>query len=351
MNLKNPQKIIKFIMTIVLFQTSYSQDNPRILVEQKQVIWGLDLLAGGDLVYGLKSGEIYKYHKKTKKSELLYRQEVVKRGQGGLLDIRFHQGDLYYCASVGALKGAVVALFKTKLAKTIKPKVIFKARTKGNTGRHFGCRIEFDKQSLFLSLGDRGRRQYVQNTTNHNGKVLRLDLEGKAFSQNIAVRKPEWANEIYSYGHRNPQGLAFHPWTGELWLSEFGPKGGDEVNIINEGLNYGWPLATYGREYSGEKIAGPHKEGTVGPFHYWDPSISPSGIAFYKKGKRVFLLLAGLSSRKITVLELKENKVVVEKTLFSDLGERFRTLRVDGPRLFFSTDSGRIYSVDDLGKL
>ena len=195
-------------------------------------------------------------------------------------------------------------------------------------------------------VGDRDERQNAQKLTQHNGKVLRFNHDGSVPKDNPFVGKANALPEIFSYGHRNPQGLAIHPTTGEVWEAEMGPRGGDEINLIKPGANYGWPVVSYGREYSGPKIGeGTEKAGIENPIAYWVPSISPSNIAFYSgdalpkwKGN---LFLGNLSGMHIRRLVVSGQKVVKQEEVLK--GSRFRNLR-SGPDgfLYYSTDEGKI---------
>ena len=197
-------------------------------------------------------------------------------------------------------------------------------------------------------------RQQAPDLISGLGKILHITTVGKPVAGNLLEGQADARPEIYSYGHRNPQGLAFHPETGDLWNSEFGPRGGDEINIVKAGSNYGWPVITYGLEYSGDKIGTPviqQKDGMEQPVYYWDPVLSPSGMTFYT-GERIpewknNLFIGGLSSTHIARLVIEDNKVVGEERLLSSEGQRFRDVRQakDGA-LYALTDAGRLYKID-----
>jgi glucose/arabinose dehydrogenase len=221
---------------------------------------------------------------------------------------------------------------------------------------HFGSRILVDREGyLFVSTGERSdkeTRPQAQDLNSGYGKVVRISKDGQPAPGNPFIGRAGARPEIYTYGHRNPQGMAFHPETGELWLSEMGPRGGDELNRIQAGKNYGWAAITYGIEYSGEKISGgaTQKEGMEQPVYYWDPVLSPSGMTFYSGDgipewkNNVFL--AGLNSNHISRLVLQNNRVVGEERLLSGEGQRFRDVAQgkDGA-LYAVTDQGRLYRI------
>ncbi|WP_432714421.1 PQQ-dependent sugar dehydrogenase [Pedobacter sp.] len=290
---------------------------------------------------------------------------VVNEGQGGLLDViidpQFTSNRmLYWGFSQATPQGNVLAIAKGRLAndesKIENAIVIYQATPAYNGTLHYGSRILFDAQgNLFVSAGERSSeetRVKAQDLSTSLGKILHITKEGKPVPNgpfaNTANAKPE----VYAYGLRNPQGLAWNPITNELWEAEFGPRGGDEINIIKPGKNYGWPVITYGLEYSGEKVGEgiQQKEGMEQPVYYWDPSISPSGITFYNndliaewKGN---LFAGGLGGAHIARLVIKDNKVIGEERLLKDLGERFRALTAgkDGA-LYTVTDGGKLYKI------
>lgn len=194
---------------------------------------------------------------------------------------------------------------------------------------------------VYVTIGDRAKRKYAQDLTNHHGKVLRLTLDGK-----IPKDSPFKNSEIFSYGHRNPQGIVRDS-RGRIFVSEFGPRGGDEINIIEAGKNYGWPIITYGREYYGPKIGATHKKAMEQPITYWVPSISPSGITIYTGDKilkwKENLFIACLSGKHLRRLVLKGKKVIKQEVLFENFKRRIRHVRtgLDG-YLYFSTDRGEL---------
>ena len=235
-------------------------------------------------------------------------------------------------------------------------KVIYRAIPYFDNSMHFGSRLVFDnKGNLFVSTGERSdlaTRHNAQNLRTAHGKVVHITQDGKPVADNPFAHTSEALPEIYSYGHRNPQGLDIHPVTGELWLSEMGPRGGDEINLIQPGRNYGWPTITYGIEYNGNKVGEgiTHKEGMEQPVYYWDPVQSPSGMAFYSANEipewENNLFVGGLSSRHIARLIIKDGKVVGEERLLVDEDQRFRDV-ADGKdgALYAVTDEGRLYRI------
>lgn len=328
--------------------------------------WGICLLPDGRFLISEKMGTmsiVTTAGKVVKKITGL--PAVVPDGQGGLLDVNIDpqfstNRMIYWAYSEQASGGSLLAIAKGKLAadesKVENIEVIYRATPAYKGSLQFGSRIVFDKKgNLFVSTGERSGidiRMQAQSLNASIGKIIHITKNGKAVPGGPFAKTKNARPEIYAYGLRNPEGLAINPSTGELWESEFGPRGGDEINIIRPGKNYGWPVVTYGIEYSGEKVGAgiQQKAGTQQPIYYWDPVVSPAGIAFYNsnvipewKGN---LFVSGLSSMHIARLVIKNNKIVGEERLLKSEGERFRAVAVgkDGA-LYAITDSGRFYRV------
>lgn len=280
---------------------------------------------------------------------------VMARGQGGLLDVAldpdFARNRLVYLSFAEPRangNGTSVARGRlneqgTALADTA---VIFRQMPTVNSTMHFGSRLVFDRTgALFVTLGERfSQRDQAQNPENHIGKLVRIRPDGSVPADN--PKKPGWAPEIWSIGHRNVQGAALHPQSGQLWTAEHGARGGDEINTPKAGLNYGWPVISYGVDYSGAKIGeGTAKPGMEQPLFYWDPSIAPSGAAFYTgqvwPAWRNSLLVGALAGSQLARLSTDEEKVTGEERLLTDIGARIRDVR-QGP-------DGLIYLVTDEG--
>lgn len=289
--------------------------------------------------------------------------KVDSKGQGGMLDVALDpdfktNNIIYFSFSEPYEKGNHTAVAKGKLSSDLKSisevKVIFRATPTYDGDKHYGSRLAFDKDgNLFVSTGERSDKQtrvYAQKTDNYLGKILKITKDGKPAPGNPFIRKAGFKPEIYAYGIRNPQGLAIDP-NGTLWDVEMGPRGGDEINLIQAGKNYGWGDVTYGIEYSGDKINNgtTQKAGTEQPVYYWDPVISPSGVTFYTgnidewKGN---LMIGCLSGEHINRIVMKDNKVVGEERLLTDQKERFRdVLNGSDGNLYAVTDSGKLYKI------
>jgi glucose/arabinose dehydrogenase len=233
--------------------------------------------------------------------------------------------------------------------------VIFHAAPSTGSTLQFGSRLAFDKDgNLFVSVGEKftpQSRVQAQQLSSLLGKIVRITTDGKPAPGNPFINQQGAKPEIFSYGHRNPEGLDINPETGELWESEFGPRGGDEINIIRAGKNYGWPVITYGREYSGEKVGDgiQQKAGMEQPVYYWDPVISPSGICFYKGDAipewKNNLFVSSLSAQHLDRLVIKNNKVVGEERLLTDKNQRIRDVTYLNNMLYAITDDGDIYRI------
>jgi glucose/arabinose dehydrogenase len=341
------------LLLLLLFYSNISLAAKAIQVfEGDEVIWGFDFINQEEVLFTQREGSLFHLDLKTKKTTKLEAPIVEASGQGGLLDILIDNGHVYLTYSKKNKDVTTTALAKADLVKSKlrNLRTIFEATVKSNTTRHFGSRLVIKDNHLFMTIGDRGEREHSQDLSLHNGSILKLTKEGKPASDNPFIGKESALPEIWSYGHRNPQGIDMDPVSGELYSCEFGPRGGDELNRVRKGLNYGWPVITYGKEYWGPKIGTTHKEGMEQPIKYWDPSISPSGMVFYRGDKikewKNNLFLANLSSTHLRRLVLKNEEVVEEEPLFADMDERIRQVR-NGPdgHLYFSTDSGKIFRV------
>ena len=279
---------------------------------------------------------------------------VAAVGQGGLLDVVLHPDfatNRLLCLSYNRpdSDSNSTAIICAELVgdRLINSQVIFVAEPKLRGGKHFGCRLVFDVNgNLYATLGDRGVRAQAQDLSRHPGSVIRIDLNGAALGDNPFVHQDNAQPEIFTYGNRNPQGLAWQPKTGVLWMHEHGPRGGDELNQVIAGTNYGWPVISYGKEYWSQNAVGEgtHKIGMAQPVHHWVPSIAPSGMAFYSGNRfprwQGNLFIGSLKFGELVRLEIDASRVVHEERLLNGEFGRIRDVRL-GPDglLYLLTDS------------
>ncbi|GAB4001985.1 PQQ-dependent sugar dehydrogenase [Spirosoma daeguense] len=339
----------------------------KVLTEALQKPWGITSLPDGRLLITEKEGTLRIATSAGKLSEpITGLPKVNSAGQGGLLGLRVDpefatNRMVYWVFSEAGAEGNLTAVAKGKLSadeKKIEGATVIYRATPGYKGTlHYGGRILIDKSgNLVISTGERSdkvTRPQAQSVNSGLGKVIRITKDGKPAAGNPFEGQSNARPELYSYGHRNVQGLAWHPVTGDLWENEFGPRGGDELNRIQPGKNYGWPTITYGIEYSGEKVGEgiQQKDGLEQPVYYWDPSISPSGMTFYSSDRipewKNNLFIGSLSGMHIARLVIENNKVVGEERLLSGEYQRFRdvTQGNDGA-IYAVTDQGRLYRID-----
>ncbi|MES2855534.1 MAG: PQQ-dependent sugar dehydrogenase [Bdellovibrionota bacterium] len=338
-----------------------------VLLNRKDIIWSFDFLPDGRVIFTERSGVLAVFNPKTKTVQTITGAPTVKADdQGGLLEVRVHPDFeknslvyLSYSEPVGK-KDATTAVGRGMLkgGELTSFTKIFAAKDAADTGMHFGSRIEFDgKGHIFVSIGERNERNRAQDINSHTGKIIRLNEDGSVPKDNPFVGKKNGAPEVWSYGQRNPQGLAYDKVSGKLWEAEMGPRGGDEINLIEPGKNYGWPVITYGREYYGPKIGTTEKAGMEQPVVYWVPSISPSGLAIYTgsafpewKGNLFLACLSGLQVRRVVVDD--KGKVTSQEAMLEEQEKRFRAVRsgVDG-MLWLTTDSGELARLKPTGRL
>ncbi|HSM41163.1 MAG TPA: PQQ-dependent sugar dehydrogenase [Afifellaceae bacterium] len=319
--------------------------------------WSLAFLPNGDMLVTERTGYLRVVRNGRLDPEPVAGvPRVATRGQGGLLDVAVDPGFaenrfiyLSYAGADGRSAGTEVVRARFNGDSLSDVQSIFRAEPKTRGGRHFGSRLVIDRDGyLFISLGDRGdHMKEAQNTGSHLGSIIRINRDGTVPQDNPFVGQDGARPEIWSYGHRNVQGMTMHPETGAIWAHEHGPRGGDEVNIIRRGANYGWPAITYGIDYSGaiisDKTSAP---GMEQPVVYWVPSIAPSGMAFYDGMAfpqwRGDLFVGALAGRHLRRLEMDGDRVTAQEVLLDDLAERIRDVR-SGPdgSLYLLTDSPR----------
>lgn len=332
------------------------------LLEDLEQPWALAFLPDQAWLITQKAGELL-YVKGKQRIHVAQLPDVAVTGQGGLMDVALHPafaldgdsnwvyltfnqaGDDVYGTALG--RGRLVV--EGNSARLDDWQTLFSLPQKTDSGRHFGSRIAFDDDGhVYFSIGDRGERQRAQDSADAAGSVIRLTLDGGIPEDNPLRNQNNAHPAIYSYGHRNIQGMATHPDSGEIWTHEHGPQGGDELNRIVAGRNYGWPLITYGKEYgTGFSIGeGSEKPGIEPPRHYWVPSIAPSGMAFYRGSAfadwQGDILVGALKHRRLVRLDVEDGRIVGEHRYVAGEDARIRDVRV-GP-------DGLIYVLTDASK-
>jgi len=348
-----------WVIFLVFLNLNVSAKNQDVKVEKVVsglgVPWGIEFISTKEILFTLRSGEIGIVNFKTGKIRAINGgPEVLYDGQGGLLDVAlspdFITSSLVYFTYVKSVNNeGVLTLTRGKLLKNklINLKDIFVSKSGSNTSRHFGSRITFDDDNhVYFSIGDRGVRKNA-----HAGSIIRLNLDGSIPLNNPFVSVPNALPEIYSYGHRNPQGLFWDKTTKRLWSIEHGPRGGDEINLIQKGKNYGWPIVSYGKEYwsTASVGEGTHKKGMEHPIKVYIPSIAPSSLMVYTGDTfpqyKGHLFSGALKLTHLNRIQLDSNLFVLEEErFFESLNERVRdVIQSKDGLIYFSTDDGNIY--------
>ncbi len=341
------KKILSLVFTVAILigvqaqpvpGTTISSQKQKFVLEtiasDLQSVWGIAFLPDGRILVTEKQGEI----RIIKDGKLLPEKisgvpAVYTNGQAGLMDIQLHpdyakNGWIYltYSKPNGNEGGTVVARGRLQGNALVNLEELFKAEPTSSSGAHFGSRLVFDGNGyIFFSSGERGKMENAQNLGNHLGKILRLHEDGRVPKDNPFVNTPGAKPEIWSYGHRNPQGLYYDKETNTLWDHEHGPKGGDELNKVEKGKNYGWPVITYGINYNGKPISDiSAKEGMEQPVRYWVPSIAPCGMTMVTSDKypnwKGNLLVGALAFQLVARVELKDGKFVAEERILEKIG-------------------------------
>lgn len=324
--------------------------------------WSIDFLPDGRMIVTERPGRLRLVNNGKLSEPIKGLPKIKAKGQGGLLDIEidpnFKNNETIYFSYSGADKngiGTEVASAKLIGNELTEVKILFKALPKSRGGHHFGSRLLLNNDgSLFVTLGDRGTKERAQEINDHAGSLIRINKDGTIPPDNPFIDSPAAKPEIYTYGNRNMQGIAMHPETGDVWTIEHGPQGGDELNLMKPGVNYGWPIITYGVNYViGTKIGeGTEKKGMAQPIHYWVPSIATSSLLFYTGDKfpawKGNAFVSSLVFGQLARLEMKNNKVIKEERLLDGDFGRIREVQqgLDGFLYFITDDSrGKLYRI------
>ena len=361
-------RVLSFLVFILFSSLSCAQkkENDIVLSEDSKnytiekvvdglsIPWGMVWLPDGSMLITEKKGELLHF-KNGKKQKIKSVPKVYNSGQGGLLDIALHpkykdNGWIYitYASESGNGKGGNTAIMRCKLkdGTLTNIELLYKAEPNTTAGEHFGSRIVFDDAGyLYFSIGERGERDInPQDISRDGGKIYRLHEDGKIPTDNPFYNHANAKKAIFTYGNRNPQGLAKHPKTGKIWSHEHGPKGGDEINIVKKGLNYGWPIVTYGLNYSGTKITEEtSRKGMELPIYYWTPSIAPCGMDFVSGNKfpkwKNRLLVGSLKFGYVELLTLDGEKVIAREKIAENIG-RVRNVKTGPDGLIYISVEG-----------
>ncbi len=372
--LKNNRFLLFLIAWCSLVSTLNAEESPFTFKSEGMVLkvekvleglgvpWGMTFISPTELLITERSGSILLFNLETSKKVILKNTpNVMHDGQGGMLDVAISPdykktGWIYftYVKEYSGEGATVLTRAKLKNNKLSEWKDLLVSKSRTSKSYHFGSRITFDNNGhVFFGIGDRGVRPNAQNLSNHAGSIIRLNLDGSIPQDNPYVNKKGVLPEIWSYGHRNPQGLVFDTKYNRLWEIEHGPRGGDEINLIKPEANYGWPEISYGKEYWGPIAVGEgtHRKGMEQPVKVYIPSIAPGSLILYSgetlSGWKGNLLSGALKLRHINRIELNEKgEAIKEERLLKSLDERIRAL-AQSPQgwIYFSTDSGKIYRI------
>ncbi len=329
------------------------------LVNLDEVVWSLEFLNENQIIYSLRKGELGVLNLASKKTlKIAHQLTIADKGQGGLLDLAVSKDfskDKFiyftYSKEKSGLYTTILARGKLIANELKEITTLFEAKPYFDKTHHFGSRIIIDDNFIFITIGDRGNRDKAQSLSTHNGKIIRLNLDGSIPKSNPFYNSKGALKEIWSYGHRNPQGLALNSMDKSLWAQEHGPRGGDEINLILPSKNYGWPIITYGKEYWGPSIGeGTSKKGMEQPVKYYIPSIAPSGLLIYSGNKfnkwQGHFFSGALKLKHLNRVFIKDKKATQEERLLKELDKRIRDV-IQGPDelIYISTDEGSIFQI------
>lgn len=360
-----------FLLSTTIFaQTTIKEDHVQtkeievqLIVADLPIPWGMDFLPDGSILITEKSGRLIHFEN-GKKKNISGLPEILVNGQGGLLDIALHpnfneNGWIYfsYASPEGEEKGGNTAIMRAQLKEQqlVNKELLYKAEPNSTKGAHWGSRIAFDRENyLYFSIGDRYNRDVnPQNIQRDGGKIYRLHDDGSIPKNNPFVNQKNAVKAIFSYGHRNPQGMALHPQSGKIWIHEHGPKGGDEINIIEKGKNYGWPKISYGINYDGSELTDQTTApGMEQPLYYWMPSIAPAGMAFVTSPKypqwQGDLLVGSLKFAYLERLILENGKVVGREKLADGIGRLRNVKQAPDGFIYIAVEGKGIFRVTPL---
>lgn len=364
------KSVLMLLVAVLLFGCNEEDYQAELIVGGMPIPWGMAFVDDKNLIVTQKEGKVSMVNIETKLTEAISGAPAIDViGQGGLMDValspNFSNDRVLYFTYAKRIdqevNGDTQTNYATSLAtaKLVNDSLedwqdLFVSNIQTRGGRHFGSRITFDNAGhVFFSHGDRGEREKAQDLSNHAGTILRLNLDGSIPEDNPFVGQPEAQPEIWSYGHRNPQGLFYDQATDRLWSNEHGPRGGDEINLVEKGINYGWPTISYGKEYVSGRPVGEatEKDGLAQPMKYYDPSIAPASLIVYTGSQfpqwQGSLLSSALVLRHLNIVNIdQDGKELAESRVLKTLLERIRNA-VQAPNgdLYIASDAGGIYKL------
>lgn len=362
--MKSLSTFIFLAAALFLLAPAHAQENYKaeLYVEGIDVPWGMAWLPNGDMLVTERSGSLYLVRNGEIAATITnLPNDIDDNGQGGFLDVDVHpdydeNGWIYfsYSSSAGEGEGSNTAIIRAKLDGEALTDIetLYKATPNTKRGQHYGSRIEFDRDGyLFFTIGDRGNRDELpQDITKDGGKVYRIHDDGRIPEDNPFVDNNDAKPAIWSYGHRNPQGMAMNPESGVMWAHEHGPRGGDEINIIKPGANYGWPILSFGINYSGTSFAeGTYREGMEPPITYWDPSIAPSGMTFVTSDMypdwKGHLIVGSLKFAQLQLVEIDGDKVISRTEKLGGIGRVRSVKQAPDGYIYVGTTRGGIHRI------
>lgn len=356
---------------IHVFETSTQPIRVVTLADELASPWGLEFLPNGDMLFTERTGQLRVFRNGALVAEPIHGvPEVRYKLHGGLLDVALHpnfsENDIIYLAYSKTVfrdgkEGGSTGIFRARYdgKQLLDGRDVFVADAWTTLDVNFGSRIIFAADgTMFVSVGDRGPNgePFAQDLSVHNGKILRLNDDGTVPENNPFIGQPGVKPEIYSYGHRNVQGFTFHPETGELWASEHGPLGGDEINIIQPGRNYGWPIISFGRKYDGSSITDqPWREGMEQPRYFWVPSIGISALMFYTEDRypewQGELFVTGMSGMMLQRIRMQGRGIAEREPLLTQLRQQVRDVQTGPDGLLYILTRSDAYRTEDTGSL
>ena len=349
--------IILFFFTLYNANTSYSESNTKFtlekIVENLKKPWSLSFVDDENIIFTEKSGKLFILNLKAKEIlEINHNLSILEVGQGGLLDVLYHEDEIYisYSENRGNWKTST-SVAKGKFNKSkIEFKNIFRAEPPIDSGYHFGSRLVIKGNHLYITAGERGKGMIAQDPKKHPGSIIRINLDGSIPDDNPKFKnRKDWLPEIYQIGVRNPQGMFLSPFDKKIYLSNHGPKGGDWFGTANYGENYGWKILGWGgKNYSGTKIGPKWKPGFTKAIKYWVPSIAVSAIAIYKGEEfnewNGDALIASLKDKSLRKIKFADNEFIDEEIIFRGNIGRIRDIEIHH-------QTGELYMISDNGKL